>query len=405
MAQSRLSGRGEAIGTRAGDLSAWDKLQLGWLDYEIVPAGTERRLVLGPHEYNSRKPQGVVVPLPDKEVTAEYGDPFAGERMYWSGSGDDLSNTMTRELDLSGGSSASLSLQARYEIEADYDYLYAQVSTDGGESWTSLDGQVDGEPFVDDGGGNPAISGSSGGEWVRVDIPLDSVAGGPVLFRFLYRTDGAVAPMGFLADELVLTVDGDVVLSDGAEDGGQGWQLDGFRTTTGTETNSFDNYYIASNRTYESFDRYLRTGPYNFGFPDRPDFVEHFSYERGLLVSYWDTSQRDNNTSEHPGEGLILPIDAHPRPIYRIDGAPWRSRVQVYDAPFSTQAPASFTLHVEGKPSYIRGRGRTATFDDRRTYWYPEIPLTGVKVPAAGVRMTVRSMTETSLVVDITSKR
>ena len=59
------SGTGEAaIGTRAADLGAWDKLQLGWLDYEVVPAGTTRALDLGPHEYNSAKAQGVVVPLP-----------------------------------------------------------------------------------------------------------------------------------------------------------------------------------------------------------------------------------------------------------------------------------------------------------------------------------------------------
>ena len=48
MAQSRLSGKGEPIGTRAGDLSAWDKLQLGWLDYEITVAGQTRTLELGP---------------------------------------------------------------------------------------------------------------------------------------------------------------------------------------------------------------------------------------------------------------------------------------------------------------------------------------------------------------------
>ena len=49
-------------------MGAWDKLQLGWLDYEVVPAGQDRTLDLGPHEYNSAKAQGVVVPLPKKEV-------------------------------------------------------------------------------------------------------------------------------------------------------------------------------------------------------------------------------------------------------------------------------------------------------------------------------------------------
>ena len=59
MAQSRASAPGDqGIGTRAADLGAWDKLQLGWLDYEIVPAGQTRTLDLGPHEYNSAKAQG-----------------------------------------------------------------------------------------------------------------------------------------------------------------------------------------------------------------------------------------------------------------------------------------------------------------------------------------------------------
>ncbi len=79
MAQSRVSAPGDnAIGSRAADLSAWDKLQLGWLDYEIVVPGQRRTLELGPHEYNSKKPQAAVVVLPDKTVTTDLGAPFAG---------------------------------------------------------------------------------------------------------------------------------------------------------------------------------------------------------------------------------------------------------------------------------------------------------------------------------------
>ena len=88
-----------------------------------------------------------------------------------------------------------------------------------------------------------------------------------------------------------------------------------------TRTLLYDNYYIASHRTYASYDKYLKTGPYNFGFgPTRPDWVEHFPYQNGLLISYWDTSYADNNIGEHPGDGEILPIDANPRAIYRLDG-------------------------------------------------------------------------------------
>ncbi len=66
MAQSRQSGPGEPVGFRAADFGAWDKLQLGWLDYEVIPAGQARTLDLGPSEYNTAKAQGVVMPLPDK---------------------------------------------------------------------------------------------------------------------------------------------------------------------------------------------------------------------------------------------------------------------------------------------------------------------------------------------------
>ena len=105
-----------------------------------------------------------------------------------------------------------------------------------------------------------------------------------------------------------------------------------------SDTDLFDNYYIAGNRSYVSYDKYLKTGPYFFGYPNtRPDYVDHYAYQEGLLISYWDTSQADNNTHAHPGEGRNLYIDAHPRPIYNLTGNPWRARVQVYDAPFSLQ--------------------------------------------------------------------
>ena len=144
------------------------------------------------------------------------------------------------------------------------------------------------------------------------------------------------------------------------------------------------------NRTYGSFDRYLKTGPYNFGFPDtKPNWVEHYSYQQGLLISYWDRSQVDNDTNLHPGQGRNLYIDAHPRPMYRLDGLPWRARIQIYDAPFSLRKADSFTLHINGQPSYIRGQAGQPLFDDTKQYFYEELPNHGVKLPAVGVKIRV----------------
>ena len=115
--------------------------------------------------------------------------------------------------------------------------------------------------------------------------------------------------------------------------------------------------------------------------------MEHFPYQDGLLIWYWDTSYSDNDVGHHPGEGEILPIDAHPRPIARLDGLFWRGRIALYDATFGLQRADSFTLHVNSQPSYIRGQDAVPVFDDRRSYWDERTPTTGVKVPNAGVRI------------------
>jgi immune inhibitor A len=404
MAQQRVSGPGEVLGSRVNDMDPWSKLQLGWLDYEVVVAGQNKTLDLGPHEYNSKKAQAAVVVLPDKEVTSEYGAPFAGAQQWWSTKGDDLDTTMARSVDLTGKTSASLDLKARFDIEADFDYLYTQVSTDGGATWTALDGTVGGQPFQRDSNNDPAISSSSDNEWLDMHVSLDSVVGGPVQVRFRYKTDGGLALNGFFADDIVISADGQPLFTDGAEAGANGWTLDGFRATTGTETQDFDNFYIASNRTYESYDKYMKTGPYNLVNPANPDWVEHFPYQTGLGVWYWDTSQPDNNTSEHNGAGLVLPVDAHPAPIYNLEGLPWRERIAAYDAPFSLNKADSFTLHVNGKPSYIRGQAAAPLFDDTKKYWFAEQPNAGVNLPKTGTTIRVVSASGTSMKIKVGKK-
>ncbi|MGH3100669.1 MAG: immune inhibitor A domain-containing protein, partial [Thermoleophilia bacterium] len=145
MGQSRNSApQDQGIGTRAADLGAWDKLQLGWLDYEIVPAGTVRTLDLGPHEYNSAKAQGVVVPLgKTRPVDTDYGAPYAGTKQWYSQAGDDLDNTLTRQVTLPAGP-ASLTFQAKWNIEDcgpdPCDFAFVEV--DSGSGWTAIPGSI-----------------------------------------------------------------------------------------------------------------------------------------------------------------------------------------------------------------------------------------------------------------------
>ncbi len=389
MAQSRLNGKDEPLGTRPGDLGAWNKLQLGWFDYEAVQAGAKKTLDLGPQEYNTSKAQGAVVVLPKKNVTVDNGAPASGEKQFWSGMGDDLTHSMTTDLALTGKSDATMTAKVRYSIEEGYDYAYLQVSDDGGETWTALDGTLDGEPLAKDASGTPTFSGEHPA-WGDLVVPMSSVAGKDVKFRALYRTDGGVAEKGLFLDDIKVVADGATVLEDGAEADGS-WTHDGFSAIGATTEKAYDQYYLAGHRSHVGYDKYLATGPYNFGFNNtKPDWVEHYKYGHGLLVSYWDTSQADNNTSRHPGEGRNMILDANPAPITNVaTGAPWRARIQMYDAPFSLHTADSMTLHTNGRSSYIRGQDAEPVFDDTKKYWYSRLPNHGVKLPGVGVRIQV----------------
>ena len=174
------------------------------------------------------------------------------------------------------------------------------------------------------------------------------------------------------------------------------------RRSGATTTTLYDNYYIAGHRTYVSYDKYLKSGPYYFGYLNtKPDYVDHYAYQQGLLISYWDTSQANNNVGEHPGQGLNLYIDARVKTLYRLDGQPWRTRIQMYDAPFSLTKADSFTLHQNSQPNYIRGEDGNPLFDDTKQYFDPELPNHGVKLPAAGVKIRVLSEDGTSMRVRV----
>ena len=100
---------------------------------------------------------------------------------------------------------------------------------------------------------------------------------------------------------------------DGAETDA-GWTYDGFRATTGTQWDAYSHSPIAENKVYWGYDYTLKVGPYNFGFlnnPNRQNYVEHFPYQDGMLVSSWNTRYANNDTDpSRPGTGMLLYVDA-----------------------------------------------------------------------------------------------
>ncbi|MEU5626385.1 immune inhibitor A domain-containing protein [Streptomyces tendae] len=382
------TGRNE-IGDLPGDMNAWDKLQLGWLNYDTAKAGVNSWHKLGLAEYNTKHKQGLVVELPKEEVTTEIVTPAEGETQWWSGSGNDLKNTLSRSVDLTGKSAASLTLDGWYDIEADYDFLYTEVSTDGGANWTAIDGTFDGQPIQRDGSDKPALS-ATVDAYGKLVYPLDAYAGKKIDLRFRYQTDGGLAMKGFTADEIAVTADGETLFSDNAETADDAWTAVGFTRKGASFTKEYAQYYIAENRQYVSYDETLKTGPYNFGFSERPNWVEHYAYQNGLLIWKWDTSQADNNTSQHPGKGLVLPIDSHPTALKWKDGTLMRNRFQAYDSPFSLYRTDGMTLHKADVAKYVPGSKGVSVFNDRKNDYYdPANPTGGVKITDTNTKIKI----------------
>jgi M6 family metalloprotease-like protein len=155
-------------------------------------------------------------------------------------------------------------------------------------------------------------------------------------------------------------------------------------------------YYIAENRQYAGYDATLAEGPYNFGWTlTQPDRVEHFPYQDGLSITYWNTAQRNNRTKQHPGEGLILPVDAHPAALQWSDGVVARNRIQTFDATFGLGATDPISLHRETAAGMttidVPARSAVRVFDDSDpdAYYRTDNPMGSVRVAGTGTKIRV----------------
>ena len=365
----------DGIGDHPTDLSAWELFQLGWLDaqgskgpfYDVTVAAKTSTHTLGanvPAQKNAA--QALFVVLPDKKRIDKVGSPAGGTHFFYSGQGNDLSNTMTRTTGIKAG---SLTAKVRYSIETGYDYAFVEASSDGGTSFTPVKTNLSLPAASDQSGLNPSGTGISGtstgyaaGGYVNLTATLPT---GTDALRFRYQTDPALAGPGFSVD--TIAIGGTTV---GNADSDESWSFNGFRRTTGTEESFHFNAYVAENRQYDGYDKSLKTA-YNFGFLDkRPDWVETYPYQNGMLVWYWDNSFSDNNVGDHPGGGLLLPVDAHPTFAHTYDGHLMRARLLSYDSTFGLERTDAITVHKDSKASTITSKPAQPVFDDTRTWWF-----------------------------------
>ncbi len=373
------------IGSKSSHMGAWEKFQLGWLNYQVASAGKTSTFKLGPMETNTKQAQGLFVVLPKKSVVSNIGTPYAGSHYYYSSAGDYLNNFMYKSFNLPAG--ATLAAKVKYNIELDWDYAYLVYSTDNGATWTPIQTNLSTSTNPNSQNLGFGITGISSG-WVDMTANLPA---GNVLLGFRYWTDPNTGGFGFMVDDINITG----FATDGAETDA-GWTYaptTGFHVSTGIESKLYSHYYVAEYRTYWGYDSTLKVGPYFFGYLDNPalqNFVDHFAYQDGLLINYWDTSQRNNNTRQHPGAGLLLPIDAHFAALRNVNGAVWRNRIQTYDSTF-TLAPTDGipNIHVNSVLSPVSSLKAVSVFDDRTLYYDPANPQGSVKNPNTGTQIRI----------------
>ena len=184
--------------------------QYGSKYYEIVPRGP----ALLRFEGNTETP---LIPPPSA----------GGDQCWWSNRGDSIDTTLTAEVALPDQDSLAMTYSLWYSIEEGWDYAYIEVSTDGGETWDVLEGNL--SSAVDPVGNafGPGYTGSSG-RWLEDSVDLTPYRGREVLLRFEYVTDDAIHGAGLCLDNISIS---GASFPDAAGTDSGPWEANGFVRT------------------------------------------------------------------------------------------------------------------------------------------------------------------------------
>lgn len=151
-------------------------------------------------------------------------DPHSGEYAFWSNKANDSNTSLMRAFDLSAVSGpVTLEYWTWFDLEAEYDYVYLQASTNG-EDWEIL---ITPSGTAEDPTGSSygwGYTGLSGG-WIQETVDLSQYAGQTVWLRFDYVTDAAVIEQGLMLDDIAIP---EINYFEDFESGDGGWEAAGF---------------------------------------------------------------------------------------------------------------------------------------------------------------------------------
>ncbi|MGB3440086.1 MAG: choice-of-anchor J domain-containing protein [Actinophytocola sp.] len=141
------------------------------------------------------------------EWTIVNDDPdSAGDPVLWSGNANNINATAVTSVAVPT-TDPTLRFEAKYGAELGYDYGYVVVSTDGGATYTAIDGDK-----TVPGPQGPSLNGTTDG-FEPHSFDLSAYAGQTVLVGFQYISDGGVNEGGLKVDDITV---GGTAVSDGA---------------------------------------------------------------------------------------------------------------------------------------------------------------------------------------------
>ena len=382
----------------------WHLDRWGWLDPFVITDPTQVYTVtLGQASYfNTNTAPGTAyraakIELDDQIFTLSV-PVWDGSYYWWGGKVDETNSAMTSQSAITLPNEAiTLTFDTAYGIETEWDFLWVQVSADGGTTWDTITntnttcthdpGWIGGlNGFPDD----LCAAGLGGFTDYNASFPapdtetfnLSAYAGQGVLLRFWYMTDWGTTYEGPFIDNVTVTSASGTVFADDAEAGDANWTYDAPWTRNPGFYPVSHNYYVQWRNTnpnggYDSAlgDSRWRYGPAN----------------TGLVMWYNNNAYTDNEVYHYLEDGpsfgpkgRMLVIDSHPDP-YRDPNNPYPnaianvpSRSQMRDATFTLQDTVDFTMTAGTgvvSTTHFAGRPAVSEFNDALGY-YPGLERT-----------------------------
>lgn len=361
-----------------------DTVELDW--NEVTTKGTQVLLDQA-NSPNGKNAIAAKVNLPQKKTPVN--TPAAGSFEYWGGQADEMDTNMVTDVDLTGKISATLTFDAWYDIEPQWDFAFVQVSTDNGTTWKSLGNGNTRSDVVPEGyptilTSMPGFTGNSNG-WQAQSFDLSEYKGQKIKLRLRYATDWGTSFIGFFADNIKVVADGQTLVDDGGENATSPFTINGFTKMDGNKLTN--HYYLLEWRNHKGVDE---------GLAHIARGNSLMSYDSGLVVWYVDDSFTDNWTGEHPGEGFVGVVDAHPNTDLKWNFANGSAPVQastrfhIADAAFGLNPTSGLNLDYPGLQTLFGpSQPAVSLFDDRNSFKNTFMPDAGRTIGNFGLKVRV----------------